>query len=137
MGEHQVILQAKENGTLEFGDYTLTHKGKVDNFEFEGDVYKVKTFHEVTKLEKNDMFVYESVPGSTVKAYHAAADEVKFKVSSFEDIQITLELEPNQAYEAFVNQHSAGVMMTNVSGKLSISVELNPGEEADIRVVKG
>ena len=136
MGEHKVILQAKENGTLEFGDYTLTHKGKMDNFEFEGDVYKVKTFHEVTKLEKNDMFVYESVPGSAVKEYHATADQVNFKVSSFEDIQITLELEPNQEYETFINGNSPGGMLTNVSGKLSISVELNPGEEADVKVVK-
>ena len=136
MGEQKVILQAKENGTLEFGDYTLTHKEKMDNFEFEGDIYKVKTFHDVTKLEKNDMFVYESVPGSTVKEYHATAKEVRFKASSFEDIQVTLELEPNQEYEAFVNQHSVGVMMTNVSGKLSISIELNPGEEANVAVVK-
>jgi len=136
MGEHKVILRSMEDGTLEFGDHTSTHKGKLDNYEFEGDIYKVKSFHDVTKLEKNGLFVYESVPGSTVTGYHATATEVNFQVSSFEDIQITLELEPNQEYEVFVNGHDLGVMLTNVSGKLSISVELNPGEVASVLVKK-
>ena len=54
------LLRAESDGTLSFGDYTLTSKTKLDNFEFEGDLYKVKTFAEITKLEKNGMFVYES-----------------------------------------------------------------------------
>ena len=137
MGVHKEILRSMEDGTLEFGDYTSTHKGKLDNFEFEGDIYKVKTFHDVTKLEKNGMFVYESVPGSTVTGYHATATEVNFQVSSFEDIEITLELEPNQEYEIIVNEHSAGAMLTNVSGKLTVGVELNPGEVASVLVKKG
>ena len=29
-------------------------------------MYKVKTFKEITKLERNGMFVYESVPGTAV-----------------------------------------------------------------------
>ena len=136
MGVHKVILRSMEDGALEFGDHTLTHKEKLDNFEFEGDIYKVKTFHEVTKLEKNGLFVYESVPGSTVTGYHAIATEVNFQVSSFEDIQITLELEPNQEYVIYINGNDLGVMQTNVSGKLSISVELNPGEVASVLVKK-
>ena len=31
------------------------------DFEHQGDLYKVKTFKEITKLERNGMFVYESV----------------------------------------------------------------------------
>ena len=42
-------------------------KTKKDGFEFQGDIYKVKTFKEITKLEKNGMFVYESVPGTAVE----------------------------------------------------------------------
>ena len=30
-------------------------------------MYKVKTFREITKLERNDLFVYESVPGTAVE----------------------------------------------------------------------
>lgn len=55
------LLRANEDGTISFGDYTLPSKTKKEGFEFEGDIYKVKTFSEITKLEKNGMFVYESV----------------------------------------------------------------------------
>ena len=44
----------EENGTISFGDYTLASKTKVEGFEFQGDLYKVKTFNEITKLEKNE-----------------------------------------------------------------------------------
>ena len=46
------LLRAENDGTLSFGDYTLASKTKKDNYEFAGDLYKVKTFSEITKLEK-------------------------------------------------------------------------------------
>ena len=57
------------DGSLGFGDYTLASKTKLDGVEFQGDLYKVKTFREITKLEKNGMFVYESVPGTAVENF--------------------------------------------------------------------
>ena len=57
------LLRSEEDGTISFGDYTLSTKAKLDNFEHQGDLYKVKTCQEITKLERNGMFVYESVPG--------------------------------------------------------------------------
>ena len=33
------LLRVEEVGTLSFGDFTLAQKTKLDNFEFEGDVY--------------------------------------------------------------------------------------------------
>lgn len=90
------LLRAENDGTLSFGDYTLPTKTKKDNFEFEGDIYKVKTFAEITKLEKNGMFVYESVPGSTVENFKETDAEVTFTVSAPEDVQFTLELEPEK-----------------------------------------
>ena len=50
------LLRAENDGTLSFGDYTLGSKTKLDGFEFQGDIYKVKTFSEITKLEKNDPY---------------------------------------------------------------------------------
>ena len=47
------LLRAETDGTLSFGDYTLDSKTKLDGFDFQGDIYKVKTFKEITKLEKN------------------------------------------------------------------------------------
>ena len=48
------LIRTEENGKLSFGDYTLAAKAKLDNFEKDGDIYKVKTFKEITKLEKTD-----------------------------------------------------------------------------------
>ena len=86
------LLRAEEDGTLSFGDYSLSSKTKLDNFEFEGDIYKVKTFAEITKLERNGMFVYESVPGSAVEHFKATAEGVSFEVSAAGDVQFTLEI---------------------------------------------
>lgn len=130
------LLRAENDGTLSFGDYTLASKTKLDNYEFEGDIYKVKTFAEITKLEKNGLFVYESVPGSSVENFKETDSEVTFKVSAPEDVQFTLELEPESEYEVFLGGESAGKMTTNLSGKLSVSVELAGDESADVKVVK-
>ena len=130
------LLRAENDGTLSFGDYTLAYKTKKDGFEFKGDLYKVKTFAEITKLEKNGMFVYESVPGSTVENFKETETEVEFTVSAPEDVQFTLELEPESEYEVFIAGESAGKMGTNLSGKLSVSVELNADQSAAIKVVK-
>ena len=130
------LLRAEEDGTLSFGDYTLASKTKLDNYEFEGDLYKVKTFSEITKLEKNGMFVYESVPGSAVENFKETEKGVSFQVSAQEDVQFTLELEPESEYEVLIDGESAGKMTTNLSGKLSVSIELNPDENASVNVVK-
>lgn len=130
------LLHAEDDGTLSFGDYTLSSKAKLDNYEFEGDIYKVKTFAEITKLEKNGMFVYESVPGSAVEKFRATEHEVTFTVSAPEDVQFTLELEPEREYEVFIGGASAGKMTTNLSGKLSVSVEMISDADTEIRVVK-
>ena len=130
------LLRAESDGTLSFGDYTLGIKTKKDNYEFEGDIYKVKTFSEITKLEKNGMFVYESVPGSAVENFRETADEVSCSVSAQTDVQFTLELEPESEYEVLIDGAAAGTMKTNLSGKLSVSVELSADKSAQVKVVK-
>lgn len=114
-----------ENGErLSFGNYTLNSKTKVSNFEFNGDVYKVKSYKDITKLEKNDLFVYESVPGTAVFDFIETEARTEFGVEGFEDTQITLELEAEQEYEVFVDDVNIGHMTTNLGGKLALSVEL-------------
>ena len=130
------LLRTEEDGRLSFGDYTLASKTKLDNFEFEGDLYKVKTFSEITKLEKNGMFVYESVPGSAVENFKLTDTAVVFQISAPEDVQFTLELEPESEYEVLLDGVSAGKMTTNLSGKLSVSVEISEGEAVDVKVEK-
>lgn len=136
MARVEELLRAEKDGTISFGDYTLASKTKLDNFEFEGDLYKVKTFSEITKLERNGMFVYESVPGSAVENFKATDTEVNFRISAPEDVNFTLELQPESEYEVLIGGASAGKMNTNLSGKLSVSVELGGDESTEVRIVK-
>lgn len=125
-------LLRKIDDTLEFGDYTLDKKSKVEDFEFKGNLYKVKTFNEITKLERDGMFVYESVPGTAVTEFKDTEDGVSFKVCGNEDAQITIGLLEDTEYNVCVGERNVGKMKTNLSGKLSISVELE--NEGDILV---
>jgi len=130
------LLKAETDGTLSFGDYTLGSKTKLDGFEFQGDLYKVKTFSEITKLEKNGMFVYESVPGTAVEKFKASEKEVSFLVSGNKDAQFTLGLEADSAYVVYMDDVNVGDMATNLSGKLSVSTELASDKTVKVRVVK-
>ncbi len=130
------LLKAEADGTLSFGDYTLDSKTKLDGFEFQGDLYKVKTFSEITKLEKNGMFVYESVPGTAVESFKATEEEVSFKVSGTQDAQFMLELEADSEYTVYMDGADAGEMKTNLSGKLSVSAELEPDKCVEVKVIK-
>lgn len=84
------LIRREDNGSLSIGNYLLQTKTKKSDFEYEGDLYKVKTFQEITKLEKNGIFVYESVPGSTVTDFTADGKEVSFSVEAAKDIGFTL-----------------------------------------------
>ena len=130
------LLRTEEDGTLSFGDYTLASKTKLDGYEFQGDIYKVKTFAEITKLEKNGMFVYESVPGTAVENFLADGDTVSFRVSGMKDAQFTLELGADSEYEVYMDGTNVGVMKTNLSGKLSVSAELEPERSVEVKVVR-
>ena len=95
------LFRSEENGTLSFGDYTLDTKAKKDKIEFEGDMYKVKTFKTMTKLDKNGQLIFESVPGSAVHNFAATTDGVAFEIEASEDVQVTLEVEPEQEYRVY------------------------------------
>ena len=129
-------LIKEENGTLSFGNYELDTKTKLDGFEFKGDKYKVKTFKEITKLEKNGSFVYESVPGTSAEHFKATADSVEFQVEGPEDAQITLGLEEDTEYLTLVDGVSAGSITTGLGGKLVLSVELDGKKAVTIKVKK-
>lgn len=121
------LIRSEADGTISFGDYTLADKKKLEDFKHDGDLYKVKTFSDITKLERNGMFVYESVPGTTVEKFNCTSDSVSFTVEGKGDAMITLELEPETNYDITVAGNSAGQMKTNLGGKLNLSVELDPG----------
>lgn len=130
------LIRIEEDGSISFGDYTLGQKTKKDGFEYQGDQYKVKTFKEITKLERNGMFVYESVPGTAVNNFHVSENGVSFAVEGPEDSQITLELEESVEYEVSIDGATVGTMKTNLGGKLSMSVELENTRTAAIKIDK-
>ena len=130
------LIRAEENGTLSFGDYTLDKKAKLDGFEFQGNLYKVKTFAGITKLERDGMFVYESVPGTAVGEFRATAEGLGFKVSGVKDAQITVGLEAESEYTVCMGENCMSDIKTNLSGKLSVSVELDPDKYIDVKIVK-
>ena len=122
------LIRGEADGSISFGDYTLSQKEKM-TFEHQGASYKVKTYKDITKLECNDVFVYESVPGTSVFGFVKTDEGVSGLVDGPEDAQITLELEPETNYEVNIAGEVVGDMMTNLGGKLSISVELADASE--------
>jgi len=130
------LIREEGNGTISFGNYNLSSKSKVSDFEHNGDLYKVKTFKEITKLERNGMFVYESVPGTVVENLDITEKEVNFVVEGFEDSRITLELEAEKEYKIFIDDINVGKMKTNLGGKLMFSVELGGNHSSTVKVVK-
>ncbi|MBD5088298.1 MAG: endosialidase [Clostridiales bacterium] len=130
------LIRKEADGTLSFGNYELATKSKRSDFEYEGDLYKIKTFAEITKLEKNGMFVYESVPGTTVTNMKCNEDGITLTVEGKEDAQVTLELEAEKEYDVCIHGRDSGVMKTNLGGKLNISVELDAGVPVQIAVVE-
>lgn len=130
------LIRKENDDTISFGNYTLKAKSKVSDFEHQGDLYKVKTFNEITKLEKNGMFVYESVPGTAVFNFNAKNSELHFEVAGNDTVQITLELEAEIEYEIYKNDMLLGKMKTNLGGKLIFSLDLEEGKKVIIKVVK-
>ena len=88
------------------------------------------------KLEKNGMFVYESVPGTAVENFKATENVVSFKVCGETDFQFTLGMEADAEYVVYMDDVNIGDMTTNLSGKLSVSAEADPGKEIGIKVVR-
>lgn len=130
------LLRSESNGNISFGNHELAAKAKLEDYEHFGDMYKVKTFHEMTKLEKNGLFLYESVPGTSVHDFCENENGISFTVEGSQDAQITIGAADDSEYEVIVAGESAGVMKTNLSGKLSISVELEGSGEVDVKIIK-
>jgi hypothetical protein len=130
------LLRSEGKSGISFGNHELDTKAKLEDFENAGDVYKVKTYKEITRLEKNGLFLYESVPGTSVHNFCENENGISFVVEGSQDAQITLGAADDSEYEIILAGESAGVMKTNLSGKLNISVELEGAGEVEVKVIK-
>ncbi len=130
------LLREEADGTISFGNHTLADKAKVEDFPHDGDLYKVKTYQTMTKLEKNGMFLYESVPGTSVTHFDEKEDGVSFIVDGDNDAQLTIGLAENTEYEVWIGDENMGVLKSNISGKMNISVELADASELKVLIKK-
>ena len=129
------LIRLEDNGSISFGNYLMDEKKKVLDFEVCGNLYKVKTYKDITKLEKNGKMLFESVPGATVHNFTMNERNIEFNVESTEDVQITMELEPEQEYKLIVDDMLVGKMESNIAGKINFSVELGKNI-ADVKIEK-
>ena len=131
------LIRTEAAGGISFGNYELDTKTKLSDYEYDGDLYKVKTFKEITKLERNGMFVYESVPGTTVLDMKIGNNGMVFSVEGTDNTQqITVEMEADCEYKVLLDDVSVGHMKTNLGGKLSFSADLSPDKAVCVEIEK-
>ncbi len=124
------LIRKEADGSISFGDYELAAKTKKSDFEVNGDRYKVKTFKEITRLEKNEMMIYESEPGTAVIGLKCTENEISFSVEGPEDAMITVTGEPDTEYDVYLNDALRETQKSNLGGKISFSVELGSAAAA-------
>ena len=130
------LIQVEQDETISFGNYSLNEKSKKQDFEHQGDLYKVKTFYEITKLERNGMFVYESVPGTTVSNFTETDEGITRRLEGYKASQVTVQLEENTAYKIYEDGEVTGEITTNISGKLGINIDLEDGRPVELQILK-
>ena len=136
MPGNEALNQTEQDGSISFGNFSLNEKSKKQDFEHQGDLYKVKTFYEITKLERNGMFVYESVPGTAVDHFTENDEGVSCRVEGYKTSQVTVQLEEETPYQIFENGELTAEITTNVSGKLAVNLDLEDGKPIDLEIVK-
>ena len=112
-----------DDNTLSFGNYLVADKQKVE-FEANGNLYKVRTHKDVTRLSKNTQLLLETVPGATVHNLKVTDKEVTFSIEGNGGTQVTLELENDEHYTIYIDDVSIGNIATNFAGKISFGMEL-------------
>ncbi|MBQ9062784.1 MAG: endosialidase [Eubacterium sp.] len=128
------LIRTEADGSISFGNYELTEKTKKADYESGGSIYKVKTYNEITRLERNDTVLYESVPGTAVTGLQVSEDAVTFRVEGNKDVQITLGLGEGVSYDVRIDGVDDGVVKATMSGKLTISIDLEEKGSAEVEI---
>lgn len=126
MGVVSDIIRQEKDDTLSFGNY-LSHdklKKTLGGSKPGEDTYKCKTHNEITRFERNDKMLLETVPGSSIHNFREAGGCVSFDAEGLGSTQFTLELSPNTDYTIFMDGEPAGSTRSNQFGKLSFGREL-------------
>lgn len=113
------------NNKLSFGNYLVEEKQKVSDFMFDGNSYKCKTHKDITRLEKNESLLIESVPGATFLDFEQKDGSGEFYIIGDGDTKITIEVDADCEFDILVNGKSLGVQKSNFAGKLLLACELS------------
>ena len=82
------------------------------------------------------MFVYESVPGTTVSNFTETDEGITCRLEGYKASQVTVQLEENTAYKIYEDGEVTGEITTNISGKLGINIDLEDGRPVDLKILK-
>ena len=118
-----IIVEA--DGGLSFGDYTAKDKIKVNDFEYMGNIYSLRSHNQVTRLEKNSEMLIETVPGAAISNFIQDDTTCSFNISGASNVQVTLGLVPEATYHLRVAGEVSQEIVANRSGKLSFGAELS------------
>ncbi|MBR1444399.1 MAG: endosialidase [Firmicutes bacterium] len=129
------VIRLESDNTLSFGNYIVKEKQKVTDFDVKGDLYKVRTHKDVTRLSKNSKLLLETVPGATVHNLSVKEKSTTFTIEGYEDTLVTLELEPETSYSIYVDDVNIDKVKTNLTGKVGFSVDLK-SEPQKVRIEK-
>ena len=129
------VIRLEDDGTFSFGDYLSEEKKKIENFEAEGGLYKVKTHRDLTRLEKNGKLLIETVPGAVAHRFKMDENELSMELEGFEDTRVTVEIEPEQLYRVMIEDINIGNVKSNISGKVVFSLELDENPKP-IKIIK-
>ncbi len=128
-------IKVNNDNSIDFGNYLVKEKIKVNDFEICGDLYSLRSHNEITKITKNDNLLFESTPGTAVSKFIYNEDKVSFEVEGLGDTQITLNLNPEVEYKIISDDIVIGSASGAVSGKINFSVNLNQ-EKVSLQIVK-
>jgi len=129
------LIRLEDDGTLSFGNYLMDSKKKVLDFEVEGDLYYVKTYNEITKIEKNSKLLLEVVPGATIHNFKMNDKKVSFSIESNVDVHVTMELEAGKEYKIFVDDFNVGSVNATLAGKVNFSADTKGGAK-EVKIEK-
>lgn len=129
------LIRLEDDGTLSFGNYLVDSKKKVSDFEVNGDLYYVKTYNEITKVEKNSKLLLEVVPGATIHNLKMNDKNVTFSAESNVDVHVTMELEAEKEYKIFVDDFIVGSVKATLAGKINFSLDTKGGAK-EVKIEK-
>ncbi len=82
------------------------------------------------------MFVYESVPGTTVSHFSESDEGITCLLEGYKASQVTVQLEEETDYKIYEDGLLTGEITTNVSGKLGINIDLVDEKPVELKILK-